>query len=298
MNEPTQFQAHKAASCVWLVFKRTLAVIVILIATIGFLANAAGLAGMWVVRRPARDTVTALSTFVNDKLGLVDQALVRVNARADDGRQALAQVNNAVSKLSDHLEENSPLLTALTGAVRDDLAPKIAEMRAQALALRDGVISVNAALETLNSFGFITVPTLSDELGAVSERVNAAQSDVQELRLAIDEVRTGVSANLVAGVTARTIKIDNVMAQIKSTTVKYQAAVTEKRQQVTDLSHKILRAINLIVLLLTGLLLVVAAGQVLLIYVCWQYVRRGRFPSLRVLVDAPDKDRIGNFISP
>jgi hypothetical protein len=67
---------------------------------------------------------------------------------------------------------------------------------------------------------------------------------------------------------------------------------------VTDLSHKILRAINLIVLLLTGLLLVVAAGQVLLIYVCWQYVRRGRFPSLRVLVDAPDKDRIGNIISP
>ena len=30
------------------------------------------------------------------------------------------------------------------------------------------------------------------------------------------------------------------------------------------------------------LFLVVAAGQVLLIYVCWQYVRRGRFPLLRV----------------
>ena len=282
MNEATPFQAHKAASCVWVVFKRILAVIVILIATIGFLANAAGLVGIWVVRQPARETVTALSTFVNGKLGLVDQALVRVSARADDGRQALAQVNNATSKLSDRLEESSPLLTALTGAVRDDLAPRIAEMRAQALAIHDGVVSVNAALETLNSFGFITVPTLSDELATVSERIDAAQSDVQELRLAIDEARTGALANLIAAITARTIKIDNVMAQIKSTTVEYQAAVTQRRQQVIDLSRRLLRAINLIVLLLTVLLLVVAAGQVLLIYVCWQYVRRGRFPSLRV----------------
>jgi hypothetical protein len=31
------------------------------------------------------------------------------------------------------------------------------------------------------------------------------------------------------------------------------------------------------------LFLVLAAGQVLLIYACWQYVRRGRFPSLRVV---------------
>jgi hypothetical protein len=298
MNEATQLQAPTAASCVWVVFKRILAVIIILIAIIGFLANAAGLVGIWVVRQPARDTVTALSTFVNRKLGLVDQALVRVSARADDGRQALAKVNNAASKVSDRLEESSPLLTALIGAVRDDLAPRIAEMRAQALALHDGVVSVNAALETLNSFGFITVPTLSEKLATVSERIDAAQSDVQELRLAIDEARTGALANLVAMVTARTIKIDNVMAQIKSTTVQYRAAVTQKQQQLTDLSHGLLRAINLIVLSLTALLFVVAAGQVLLIYVCWQYVRRGRFPSLRVLVDAREKDRIGNVISP
>ena len=266
MNEPTEFQARKAASCVWVVFKRILAIIIILIAAIGFLANATGLVGIWVVRQPARDTVTALATFVNGKLGLVDQALVRVN--------------NAVSKLSDRLEENSPLLTSLTGAVRDDLAPRIAEMRAQAIALHDGVVSVNAALETLNSFGFITVPILSDELGAVSERVDAAQSDVQELRVVIDEARTAASGNLVAAVTARTMKIDNVMAQIKSTAVNYQVAVTQKRQQVTDLSHRLLRAINLFAVSLTGLFLVVAAGQALLIYVLWQYVRGGRFPLL------------------
>ena len=250
------------------VLRRILAGIVILIATIGFLANAAALIGTWVIRQPARHSVTALSKFVNDQLGTIDQALARVN--------------DAANKLGDRLDEGSPMLTALTSTVRDDLAPGIADMRAQATALHDRVVAVNAALETLDSLGFITVPTFSDELSAVSERVDAVQSDIQELRAAIDEARTGALANLVPAVTTRTTKIDNVLAQIKSTALKYQVAVVQKRQQLTDLSHRMLRAINLLVLSLTALFLVVAAGQVLLIYVLWQYVRRGRFPVLRV----------------
>jgi len=83
-------------------------------------------------------------------------------------------------------------------------------------------------------------------------------------------------------VTTHTTKIDNVLARIKSTAVRFQAAVVQKRQRLTDLWHRMLRAINLLVLSLTALFLVVAAGQVLLIYVLWRYVRRGRFPVLRV----------------
>jgi len=282
MNKATQLQAPRAASRVWVALKRILAVIVILIATIGFVLSAAGLVGAWVTRGPARDTVTALSTLLNSKLGMVDQALARVSARADQGRQALARVNNAASKLGDRIEEGSPALTALAGAVRDDLAPKIADARTQAVALRDGVVSVNATLETLNRIPFISVPTLTDELSAASERVEAAQGDAQELRAAIAEARAAASANLIATVTARTIRIDNALAQIQATMAGHQATVAQKQQQVTDLSNTLLRAIDVLVVSLTVLFLVLAAGQGLLIYICWQYVRTGRFPSLRV----------------
>lgn len=278
MNEPEQLPLPEAASRVWVVLKRVLLGIVILIATICFLANAVGLIGVWIARRPACDTVTALSVLVNSKLGNLDRALARISARADEGRQALARVNNVASKLGDRLEEGSPLVTALANAVGDDLAPKITETRAQAVALRDAVVSVNAALETLDSLGFVNVPTFADELSAVSERVAAAQNDVQQLRAAIDEARTAASANLVAAVTARTTKIDNALTQIKAIAVKYQATVVQKQQRVTDLSRTLQRIINLLVLLLTALFVVIATGQVLLIYVCWQYVRTGRFP--------------------
>ena len=282
MNETTDYPAPKTANRAWVLLKRILVVIVILIAAICFLANAAGLVGVWIARRPACDTVTALSTLVNSKLGNLDRLLARINARADEGRQALARVNDAANKLGDRLGESSPLVTALANAVGDDLGPTITEALAQARALHDAAVSVNATLETLNSLGFVNVPTFTDELSAVSERVGGAQSDVQQLRSVIDEAKTAASANLVAAVTARTAKIDNALTQIKATAVKFQETVAQKQQRVTNLSNTLLRAINLLVLSLTALFLVVAAGQILLIYVCWQYVRRGRFPLLRV----------------
>jgi len=156
-------------------------------------------------------------------------------------------------------------------------------MRAQAAALHDGVIAVNAALETLNSLPFITIPTFSDQLSAVSGRVDAARESAQELRAAIDQARTMASANVVATVTERTNRIETMMTQIKSATVKYQTAVVQKRQQVTAFSQRLLCAISLLELSLTVFFTVIAAGQALLIYVCWQYIRRGKFPMLRVV---------------
>jgi len=213
---------------------------------------------------------------------MIDQTLGRVSARADEGSQAVVRLNDTAIKLGDRLDERSPMVTALTGAVGDNLAPTIAEMRVQASALHDAGVAVNTALQTLDRLGFMNVPTFSDELSDVSKRIDAVQSDVQELHATIDEARTGASANLVIAVTTRTTKIDNVMERIKSTAVKYQATVAQKQQQVTDLSQRVLCAVNLLVISLTALFLVVAAGQVLLIYVCWQYFRRDRLPSVRV----------------
>jgi len=282
MKETKQHRAPGSASRVWVVFKRILLLIVVLIAVIGFVVNTAGLVGIWAVRRPACDVVTTLSTSVNNKLEVVDRALARVRARVDESREALLHVNDVANKLGDRLEQNSPMVEAVAGAARDELAPKIAETRAQAAALRDSAVSVNAALETVDSLGFIEMPALGDELSAVSERVDAAQTDVQELRAAVDEAKTTASPNVVAALTARTMKIDNRLAQVKSTTVNFQAVVEQKQQQLADLSRTVLLAINLLVLSLTAFFLVGAAGQMLLIYICWQYARRGRFPLLHV----------------
>jgi len=266
----------------WSLLKRLVAAIVILIATIAFFANAAGLGGIWIVRRPAQDSVTALSTLVNDKLGVIDQGLTRIGTQVEESRLALIQVNNLANQLGDRLEEASPRVTELIRSAGDDLAPKIADARVKAAQLHDAAVSINAVLETIDRLGFVNVPTFGDELSTVSQRIDAAQAKVQELRDAIDQARAGAAANLIAAVVTRTTRINDALTQIKSSTIKYQAAVAHKRQQVTKLSQRLSLAITLLVLLLTAFFLTVAAGQLLLIYLCWQYLRRGSLSSLRI----------------
>jgi uncharacterized protein YukE len=272
MSEVAQIQApHRA----WDIFRRVLVAVALLLAVIGLIITLAGVIGLWVVRGPARDAVTAVTTALNSQLGRVNQALRQVSAAVDQGRQALTAVDDATNNAGGRVD-------ALTSAVRDKLAPKIAAARMAAGTLRDGAVAVNATLETLNNLPFITVPTLTDELSALSDRVEAAQSDVQDLRATIAEARAGVSADLKAAVTTRTSRIDAGLAQIQAVATKYQAAATQRQQQVTDLANTLLGTIDLLVVTLTVLLLVFAVGQALLIYICWQYVRTGRFPSLRV----------------
>ena len=292
MNAAVQPCGPKAAGS-WAIFTRGLAAIIIPIAVIIFLANAVGIAGVLMVRRPVKESVTTLSAFVDGKLVIVKQTLERVGTRADEGRAALARVNDAASKVNDRLDERGPLLGALIDRIRADLVPKMAEVRAQASALRDAAASVNGTLQMLDGLGFINVPVFTDQLRAIDERVESAQGNVQELRAAIEAARTETAANIVAGVTARTNRIDTVMAQIGSTTVEYQSAVAKKRQQVADFSHKCLHTINLLVLFVSVLLLMVAGGQLLLVIFCWQYVRHGCFPSWRssqTLTAAPVTD--------
>lgn len=281
MNEAAQLQAPASEHDFWDIVRRTLAAIVILVALMALAMSAAGLIGIWVARAPARSAMTSVAMTLNNTLARVDQALASVGASAERGRQAVARVDAAANALGDRIEAGSPALAALAGAVRDDLAPKIDDARASAATLRDGVVAVNTALETLNRLPFVSVPTLTDELSALSDRVEAAQNDAQDLRAAVAEARSDASARFVGTVTAGTSKIDAGLAQISATAATHQGAVAQRQQQVADLADTLLLAINLLVVLLSVLFLLFAAGQVLLIYVCWQYVRAGRFPSLR-----------------
>ena len=58
--------------------------------------------------------------------------------------------------------------------------------------------------------------------------------------------------------------------------------VTHAQDRIVSTSNTILLLIDLSTVLLTLFLLMFAAGQALLMYLCWRYVRTGRFPTLHV----------------
>jgi hypothetical protein len=91
-----------------------------------------------------------------------------------------------------------------------------------------------------------------------------------------------------AAVTQRTARIDTALARIQDTVNTYQATVTRTQTRVTATSNAVLLLIDVGVVSLTLLFIIFAIGLVLLLWVCWQFVRTGHFPSLRVMY-ASDK---------
>jgi len=102
------------------------------------------------------------------------------------------------------------------------------------------------------------------------------------MRTSLTDVKAGLVTTVVAAVTQRTARIDAALARIQGMVNTYQATVTRTQNRVTATSNAILLLIDVGVVSLTLLFIIFAVGLALLVWVCWQFVRTGHFPSLRV----------------
>ena len=268
----------------WLdIILRTLVAVVMVLAVLGILVNVAALVGIWAAYGPARSGVTDVSNTVTQALQVADKGLTRVNGYVQTVRQTLTQVNNEAAQLGDRVKTSSPLITALSQRVDSKLAPVVQQAQTTATAIHDAVLKVNSALLALNRFPVVTVPTLSNQLSSVSDRAQEAEAAVQDLRVTLANIKAGLVTKAETAVMQVTARIDAPLARIQGLVNTYQAKVKQAQDRVSSTTNTILTLLLVTAVSLTLLLLIFSAGLVLLIYVCWQYIRTGRFPSLRVV---------------
>ncbi len=274
------------ASNRWLdIIKRILVGVVMILAVLGLLVNASALVGIWAAYGPARSGVTDVSNTVTQALQVANKGMTRVNGYVQTARQTLTQVNDQATQLGDRVQTNSPLVTALSQRVDTKLAPILEQAQTTAATIHDAVLKVNSALLAINRFPGVTVPTLSNQLGTVSDRAQEAESAVQDLRVTLANIKAGAVTKAETAVMQITSRIDAPLARIQSLVNTYQAKAVQAQDRVSSTTNTILTLLLVTAVSLTLLLIIVAVALLLLIYVCWQFIRRGRFPSLRVVYD-------------
>jgi hypothetical protein len=283
MSEVVSSKPSKAGRRWLTIVGRILVTLFMLLAVLGFLISVAGIAGVWVARSYARSAVIDVTSVTTRTLTVVNNGLGRVNTQVQDARQKVTQVNDAAAKLGNKIQASSPLYDKFNQLVNTNLAPSLEKVSTTAAAVHDAVVSLNSKLELLNRFPNIQVPTLTNQLSAVSDRAQEAQSAVQDMRTSLTDVKAGLVTTVVAAVTQRTARIDTALARIQETANTYQATVTRTQQRVTAISNSVLLLLDVGVVSLTLLFIIFATGLVLLLWVCWQFVRTGHFPSLRVM---------------
>jgi hypothetical protein len=255
-----------------------------LLAAVALLVDLSGIVGVWTVRGPAINNVNDVTARVTQALTRVDNGLSRVNGQVQNARQAVTQVKTAAANVGDRLQGNGPVATQIRQVVDNTLSPRIDQARTTANNIHDAAVTVNSALAVLDRIPSISVPQLSDELASISDRAQEAQATVQDLRVRLADIKAGLVTKPEAAITELTSRADARLVQVQTLVNKYRAAVTNRQERVSMTSQRIITMINLLTVTLTLLFLIFAAGLVLLIFFCWQYVRSGRFPSLRVSI--------------
>src|SRR5439155_6774448 len=162
-------------------------------------------------------------------------------------------------------------------------SPILENVQTTAASIHDAVLKVNSALLALNRFPGVTLPTLSNQLGTVSDRAQEAESALQDLRVTLANIKAGAVTKAETAVMQVTTRIDGPLARIQSLVNTYQAKSIQAQDRVSSTTNTILTLLLVTAVSLTLLLIIFSAGLLLLIYVCWLYVRYGHFPSLLVV---------------
>jgi hypothetical protein len=252
---------------------------------LGLIVDGSALVGVWASYGPARNSVITVSNTLTQALQVANKGLTRVNGTVQTARQTLTQVNDQATQLGDKAKASSPLVTALSQRVDTRLAPILENVQTTAASIHDSVLKVNGALVALNRFPGVTVPTLSDQLSSVSDRAQQAESAVQDLRVTLANIKAGAVTKAETAVMQVTARIDAPLARIQGLVNTYQAKAVQAQDRVTSTTNTILTLLLVTAISLTLLFIIVAVALVLLIFVCWQYIRHGRFPSLRIVYD-------------
>jgi uncharacterized phage infection (PIP) family protein YhgE len=157
--------------------------------------------------------------------------------------------------------------------VGEDLFPRVDTARETVGAIRASVINLNNTLEAANELPFVSVPTLTDELEAVSERVAETRSNVDELRNTITDAKAGVAESIIDPIKRGTSKIDAGLSAVQEMVTEFDGKVTNTRAEVTSLKSKIATGLDVVAIIFTLWFVWVAISQIAVVAVSVSYLR-------------------------
>jgi hypothetical protein len=272
------------AEPLWInIVKRVLVGIALVLTLVGLLVDMTQLVGVWVAYGGARNGVITVSNTLHQGLQTADKGLTRADGYVTQARQVVTQVNDVVSLIGDNLQNYSPIITALSQRINTRFGPALDQAQTFASNVHDAALQANGAIEVLNRFPNVNLPTFSDQLAAISNRSQEAQSSMQDLRTTLAQTKTGAVTHLATRITTLTARADASLAKIQTIISTYHAKVINAQSRLTATTNQILTYLLVFAISVTILCLIVAAALLLFFLFCLQYLIHGRFPSLRVV---------------
>jgi hypothetical protein len=215
---------------------------------------------------------------VQSGVAVVDTAVGRVDTLIQTARTEVQQAGTTVTTVAANLQENHPVLTALSDRLETRLGPAVDNIQEAMAPVHDALTTVSGAVSFANSIPFVQerAPRL-EQLDQTFTRLGALAADVQQLR-------STLRASVVAGadkltqttataLTDLTSRIDAGLADIQSSMQALQSDITALQARLQERQSQLLLIYNLSALAATLLFVWVIYSQVVVVRYHWSRSR-------------------------
>lgn len=248
--------------------------LVLIVALLVIVLSVGGIFGVWWLSSTVSDATLKVFSVVKTGTEVVDTAAGRVDTLIQTARSEVQQAGETVNTVAGNLQENHPVLTALSDRLETRLGPTVDKIQEAIAPAHDALLTVSTALSFANSIPFIQerAPRL-EQLEQTTTRLSALAADVLQfrttLRTAVTEKADQLTQQAATALTNLASRIDDGLASIQSDVQALQSEITGLQARLQALQSRLLVTYNLIALAATLLCLWVIYSQVVVIRHHW-----------------------------
>jgi hypothetical protein len=253
MNQPSQ--SKPVGKKIWYGTVITLSALVLLL-------SAVGVVGTWVMQGRLSDTTVSLLQTAENVAGRAQQVIAQVEDPLNEIQQISANVADVSARLSQNVQDEG-LLKLLLPPEQEQKLVNLATKVQDTLATIHEVLSTAASLyESIDRMPFINLPTPG------LEKVRAVEQSVNEIRLAIEELKGKVAefragaADKIGVVTEIATRVSDRSAQVLDNLAALDAELEGFKQTVAGVKSSVPTVFAIVALLITLALVYIGYTQV------------------------------------
>lgn len=254
--------------------KRIGRILILVIAVLVIVLSIGGIVGAWGISSAASNITLKVFSTIQAGVEIVDSAVGRVDTLVQTARSEVQQAGETVTTAASNLQENRPVLTALSDRLETRLGPTVDKIQEAVAPVHDALVGISGAVSFANSIPFVQerAPRL-EQLEQTLSDLSALAADVRQLRTTLQEAATEKADQLTQGVaTALTnlaIRIDNRLAEVQSNVQALQADIAALQARIQQTQAVLLLIFNLIALTATLVYIWVIYSQVVVMRHHW-----------------------------
>ena len=251
--------------------KRILAVVIMIFSVLVLLLSLTGIVGTWIVRNRLNTDLVDIVTATEARVSTTKQGLDRLEAVLAQARSHITTVEQDVQAFGADLEENRPLLAAISDKLGLNLAPLLDSAREIMTTVRETVVAVDSAIEAINAIPFVSVPVPElESVKKLSQDVDNFRTEVQNLRTAIEQRRSEIIGGAISFVTTPTSQLGSALDEMQATISDYSQQLSGVQEELAAFKSAIRRWLTWTAVISTLILLWLVFSQSVLLVLGWR----------------------------